>query len=79
MSNYVKTFDSIIFVLSQFLKSEKSLNTTEIQLKLGVSLRTAQRITKALAESGWLDVKYIGRDKFYSASEKSKQLIGVKT
>lgn len=77
MSSYVNIFDTMIFVLSQFVHSEKALNTKEIQYRLGMSLRSTQRITKDLAESGWLDVKTIGRDKLYSASDKAKKLFTV--
>jgi len=77
MSGYVNIFDSMIFVLSQFVQSDKALNTKEIQYRLGFSLRTSQRITKDLAESGWLDVKTIGSQKLYSASDKAKKLFMV--
>lgn len=52
MSNYVEIFDNIIFVLSQFAETDKALNSAEVEHKLGVSKRTAQRICKSLSESG---------------------------
>lgn len=78
MSNYTEIFDTMIFTLSQFAKSEKALNSKEFQYLLGVSQRTAQRITKALAQSGWLESKKIGCANLYVATDKTKQLFGVK-
>ena len=77
MSNYTEIFDTMIFTLSQFVKSEKALNSKEIQQLLGVSQRTAQRITKSLAESGWLESKKVGCANLYFATDKSKQMFGV--
>ncbi len=78
MSNYVEIFDNIIFVLSQFAETDKALNTEEVELKLGVSKRTAQRLCKSLSESGWLYFKRVGHDKLYFASGKTKRLFGDK-
>lgn len=78
MSNYVEIFDNIIFVLSQFAETDKALNTEEVELKLGVSKRTAQRLCKSLSEPGWLYFKRVGHDKLYFASEKTKRLFGDK-
>ena len=77
MSSYTEIFDTMVFILNQFVKSSKPLGTKEIGHQLGVSHRTAQRITKDLAESGWLDVKTIGSQKLYSASDKAKKLFMV--
>lgn len=77
MSTYTEIFDTMIFTLNQFVKSNKPLGTKEIGHQLGVSHRTAQRITKALEESGWLDFEMDGCSKLYFASEKAKQLFGV--
>lgn len=76
MSNYTEIFDSMIFVLSQFTQSDKPLGVKEIEYRLGISKRTAQRITKALNESGWLDFKKAGCSKLYFATDKAKQLFG---
>ncbi|HCK30110.1 MAG TPA: hypothetical protein DIT34_05505 [Acinetobacter ursingii] len=78
MSNYVEIFDNIVFVLSQFAETDKALNSAEVEHKLGVSKRTAQRICKSLSESGWLYFKRVGHDKLYFASEKTKRLFGDK-
>ncbi|MDR3027282.1 MAG: hypothetical protein LBV35_02360 [Acinetobacter sp.] len=77
MSNYTEIFDTMIFTLSQFAQSEKALNSKEIQHLLGVSQRTAQRITKSLAESGWLDSKKVGCANLYVATDKAKKLFKV--
>ena len=57
MSTHTEIFDNMIYVLSQFAQSEKALNTDEVAYRLDMSRRTAQRLTKALTESGWLGFK----------------------
>lgn len=76
MSNYTEIFDSMIFTLSQFAQSDKPLGVKEIEYRLGVSRRKAQRVTKELSESGWLDFEKAGRSKLYFATDKAKQLFG---
>ena len=78
MSSYTEIFDTMIFTLSQFVQSGKALNTDEIQHLLGVSKRTAQRIPKSLTESGWLECRRVGRVNLFSATDKARQLFGVK-
>lgn len=77
MSTYVEIFDTLIFALNQFVKSEKALNSDEVKDLLGVSKRTAQRISKSLAESGWLEAKRVGHENLYFATDKAKQLFKV--
>lgn len=77
MSTYIEIFDNIIFVLNQFVKSGKALNSVEVKDLLGVSQRTAQRISKSLAESGWLEAKRVGRENLYFATDKAKRLFEV--
>lgn len=77
VSNYTEIFDTMIFILSQFVQSGKGLNSKEIQHLLGVSQRTAQRISKSLAESGWLESKKVGCANLYFATDKTKQMFGV--
>lgn len=79
MSNHVEIFDNIVFVLSQFAETDKALNSAEVERRLGVSKRTAQRLCKSLHESGWLYFKKHGCDKLYFASEKTKKLFGEKS
>ena len=76
MSTHTEIFDNMIYVLSQFAQSEKALNTDEVAYRLDMSRRTAQRLTKALTESGWLGFKKVGCSKLYFASEKTKKLFG---
>ena len=78
MSSYTEIFDDMIYVLSQFAQTDKALNSAEIECRLGCSRRTAQRLTKALSESGWLYFKKIGCDKLYFATEKTKRMFGDK-
>lgn len=77
MSNYMNIFENILFTLRQFVESDKALNTEEIAYRLSVSNRTAQRMTKELHESGWLEFKKFGGSKLYFATDKAKQLFGV--
>lgn len=77
MSNYTEIFDTMIYTLSQFVQSDKALNSDEVKQLLGVSKRTAQRISKSLAESDWLESKKIGQSNLYIATEKAKQLFGA--
>ena len=77
MSNYITVFENMLFALRQFAESDKALNTKEIQYRLGVGKRTAQRMTKELHESGWLGFKKVGNSKLYFATDKAKQLFGV--
>ena len=76
MSTYAKIFDNMVYVLSQFAQSHKALNTHEVASQLNINLRTAQRLTRALAESGWLGFKKVGRSKLYFANDKTKKLFG---
>ena len=74
MSTQTEIFDNMIYVLSQFAQSEKALNTDEVAYRLDMSRRTAQRLTKALTESGWLGFKKVGCSKLYFANDKTKEL-----
>ena len=76
MSTHTEIFDKMIYVLSQFAQSEKALNTDEVAYRLDMSRRTAQRLTKALTESGWLGFKKVGSSKLYFANDKTKELFG---
>ncbi len=76
MSTHTEIFDNMIYVLSQFAQSEKALNTDEVAYRLDMSRRTAQRLTKALTESGWLGFKKVGCSKLYFANDKTKDLFG---
>lgn len=64
----------MIYILSQFAQSDKALNTDEVACRLDMSRRTAQRLTKALSESGWLGFKKVGCSKLYFANDKTKDL-----
>ena len=74
MSTQTEIFDNMIYVLSQFAQSEKALNTDEVAYRLDMSRRTAQRLTKALTEAGWLGFKKVGCSKLYFANDKTKEL-----
>lgn len=76
MSTHTEIFDNMIYVLSQFAQSEKALNTDEVAYRLDMSRRAAQRLTKALTESGWLGFKKVGCSKLYFANDKTKELFG---
>ena len=76
MSTHTEIFNNMIYVLSQFAQSDKALNTDEVACRLDMSRRTAQRLTRALAESGWLGFKKVGRSKLYFANDKTKKLFG---
>ncbi|NHB57002.1 hypothetical protein G9F32_03005 [Acinetobacter sp. 194] len=76
--SHIQILDNMIFVLNQFAKSPEPLCTKEIAYRLEVRLRTAQRINKALCEAGWLDFKVNRTTKLYFATDKAKQLFGVK-
>ena len=77
MSNHINIFEDVLYALRQFVESDKALNTKEIGYRLNVSHRTAQRISKSLHESGWLDCKEINRNRLYLPADKAKQLFGV--
>lgn len=74
MSTQTEIFDNMIYILSQFAQSDKALNTDEVACRLDMSRRTAQRLTKALSESGWLGFKKVGCSKLYFANDKTKDL-----
>lgn len=76
MSTHTEIFDNMIYVLSQFAQSEKALNTDEVAYRLDMSRRAAQRLTKALTESGWFGFKKVGCSKLYFANDKTKELFG---
>ena len=77
MSNYINIFENTLFALKQFVESDKALNIKEIEYRLSVGKRTAQRMTKELHESGWLEFRKVGKSKLYFATDKAKQLFGV--
>ncbi|WP_267581462.1 helix-turn-helix domain-containing protein [Acinetobacter pittii] len=74
MKGYVEIFDTMISSLNHFVESDKALSVKEIGYRLGLHTRTAQRITKALEESGWLNSKKTGAGKFFTATDKAKSL-----
>ncbi|MDD9317890.1 hypothetical protein [Acinetobacter lactucae] len=74
MKGYVEIFDTMISSLNHFVESDKALSVKEIGYRLGLQTRTAQRITKALEESGWLTSKKTGAGKFFTATDKAKSL-----
>lgn len=76
MSTHTEIFNNMIYVLSQFAQSDKALNTDEVAYRLDMSRRTAQRLTKALTESGWLGFKKVRCSKLYFANDKTKELFG---
>ncbi len=75
----MEVFDNMLFTINQFAKSSKPLCTKEIAYRLDIHLRTAQRISKALCEAGWIDFETNGTSKLYFATDKAKQLFGVAT
>ncbi|MHA3079665.1 hypothetical protein [Acinetobacter sp. ANC 5502] len=74
--NNILIFEEVLCTLHHFVESPKALNAREIEQKLGVHLRTAQRITKGLKDMGYLDAKRVGCEHLYSATEKTKKLFG---
>ncbi|HFG4486368.1 hypothetical protein [Acinetobacter baumannii] len=74
MKGYVEIFDTMLSSLSHFTESDKPLSVKEIGCRLGLQTRTAQRIAKALQESGWLTSNKTGSGNLFSATDKAKAL-----
>ncbi|HIN56148.1 helix-turn-helix domain-containing protein [Acinetobacter pittii] len=74
MKGYVEIFDTMLSSLSHFTESDKPLSVKEIGYRLGLQTRTAQRIAKALQESGWLTSQKTGVGNFFTATDKARAL-----
>lgn len=77
MKGYVEIFDTMLSSLHHFTESDEALSVKEIGYRLGLQTRTAQRIAKALQESGWLTSQKTGAGNFFTATDKAKALFNT--
>ncbi|OCY57758.1 helix-turn-helix domain-containing protein [Acinetobacter pittii] len=74
MKGYTEIFETMLDSLRFFAESEKPLNVKEIEYRLGLHTRTAQRIAKALEDAGWLTSKKTKCGNLFTATDKAKAL-----